>query len=266
MRTCEVRLGQSEARRHFHEGCSDQLRGLLSKLETDGWRILGLGKRDMITLVSLVDLTNPELVRIFFYFAPNDNEGIMGKKRLYAKIFRSREGRAPTLPRDADFFLRCNNTQRSYEEIANMAYGLIWYTHYHTVTTGVSLFEEMKNSFEQKRNTGWSGPYNIVSQLARAAIDEGINMFDASATITDSMRGGVLYIDGNNVDLVEYSLIPKFIESVDLERMISSPEEELLRGAWTLKSVIIHNPELPASHRALSGLKTTKILYSIDDE
>ena len=185
-RTCEVRKGQAQVATYFSEGRKEELKSILVQLETEGWRILAIGKRDMKTLVSLVDLTNPELVRTFLFFAPNDDTGVMGKTRIYAKIFRSREGRAPSISRDAEFFLQCGNQQRSYEDLANMAYALIWYTHYYALMQrDRSVFASMRQTFEEKREDSrrCRGPYNIAQQLLLAPLDEGIHMFEASETI-----------------------------------------------------------------------------------
>lgn len=254
-KTCPVENGRSTIQRYFRDGQNTDLKRVMANIQNDGWTILGISCRNMIHLVSLVPLEDPGLVRNFFFYAPNDDVGVMGKKRLYAKIVRSQEGRNPCLSRD----LECLHGRRGNEDLANLVYALTWYTHYVVVVDGLdpSIFAEVKKQFNQH----YQNPEQLdpTAPLFIGALREAILIIEQSSTLLTFISEGILTVNDRNVISVSQSLVPNFLARISIQGRIHMAPKNLLCGCWTVRTVIIEDNQL-LTHAGLLSLKTAEII------
>lgn len=237
---------------------------LIWDMKYAGWKVLGINPKEMITLVSYIDLNNPEMVRKFFWFAPNDDVGMMGKTRLYGKVFASQEGRRPNIQRDLALLL--GKGQRSYEAQANMVYALVWWIHYLVATGEDSCrFGTVSDALRILEERPRVGAYDPSVALLKSALKEGVYICDESATIVDSFHDGVLHINPDNADSVRVSLVRTFVPSLSLRQLSDGQARGLVRGAWTLKTIFVDDPLLMAADGPFAGLPTTQIAYVMDE-
>ena len=261
--TCPITKGKGQVQFYFRNREDDQLISVLDDVKATGWRILGIGAGDMKKLVSLIDLTDPERVRRFFYFAPNDCIGVTGKEQLYANVFKSYGRRRPSIDKDKAFLLRC---QRSHGQVAAMVYALIWYTHLVAVTENRwELFSEVKKTFKERLKVTASirneGCFDWDVHLPKAALQEGILKFRAAKDLKGSIQKGILHVDRKNADDIAQSLVPNFLTSVYFHPGIERLPDHILQASWCLEEIIIESPELAASC-PFGELITTRVLHS----
>ena len=256
-RTCPVEKGRSTVRRYFRENQTDDLNRIIANVITEGWTLLGISCRDMIHLVSIIPLQNPHLVRVFFFFAPNDDIGIMGKKRLYAKIVRSQDGRTPCLSRD----LQCLYSTRGYEDRSNLVYALTWYAHYAVVVNGedTSIFAEVKAQLIHHYGCTPPGELNSTMHLFTSALREAILIIEESCTVVTYISNGTLTVNAENMISVSRSLVPNFLCRIHMQGRMQRPPDNILCGCWTVKTLVIDDNQL-LTHNGLSSLKTAEII------
>ena len=260
-KTCPVEKGKSTVERYFREGKTEDLNRVIANIPSDGWTILGISRRDMIHLVSLVPLQDPDLVRTFFFFAPNDDVGVMGKKRLYAKIFRSQDGRTPCLFRD----LQRLHSLRGNEDLVNMVYALIWYTHYSVLVEGSdpSIFTAVQEQFNKYHQHSLFQQLDSTSRLFTGALEEAMLIIKESVNIIKFIADGILTVNPENIVSVSQSLVPNFITRVHIHGKVPMVPNNLLCGCWSVETLIIDDNQL-LSNKVLSSLKTTEIVRWYD--
>ena len=262
-RSCPIAKGKLHVQTLFQQKDNQQLIRLLETLDTDGWCLLGIGAQQMIHLVSLIPLDNPECVRRFFLSAPNDEQGIAGKLRLYAKIVASQDGRKPNLYRD----LTCLDEARSYESLANLVYALTWYVHYAILrcSQDMTLFTVMKDRFAAHYRKPRTVPYCCASQLFMGALAEATLILEESLGSFAYVCNDALNVNQDNVISVSRSMVPNFLECVRIQGPLCHPPKKFLRGCWTVKTIFVRNNDGTAIERLLSTLRTAQIVYQTHD-
>ena len=256
-KTCPIVKGKSEVERYFRENKTDKLNAVILNLASNGWTILGISQRDMIHLVSLVPLQNPDLVRTFFFFAPNDEAGAMGKKRLYAKIVRSQDGRKPCLSRD----LQCLHGHRRSEDLANLVYAITWYTHYTVLVEGGDpyIFDSVKEQLNTYHQQRLPGELDSSSGLLIGALEEAILIMEQSSHVLLWISGRILTVNSENMTSVSQSLVPNFMSHIHIQGSIRMAPSNLLCGCWTVQTLMIDDNQV-LTNKGPSSMKTAEVV------
>ena len=256
-RTCPIAKGRASIQQCFQD--DSKLIQVIKDLKCDGWKCLGMRDRDMIHLVSIIPLQNPDLVRKFFFFAPNDESGIKGKKRLYSKIVHSHYGRHPSLFRD----LQRLRDDWSSEDLANLVYALTWYAHYVVVCDrNADVLLTVQKEFELQYQKRAFGQSNHEVEVFETALNEAKYILDESHTVLMSVQSsGTLNVNAENMKSVSLSLVPNFLSCVYIQGQIHGAPRNLLRACWTIQRIIIDNFDVMACGK-LSSLKTAQTVHS----
>lgn len=264
-RTCPIAKGASRITRLLAQHDHVALIGLLKQTKTDGYCLLQMTPNQMVSLVALIDLNDTEFVRKWFFFAPNNAVGVMGKFRLYARIFRWNNGRKPKLHSDMDLLTR---SKQSYECRANMVNALTWYAHYAVLVEGEppEAFCQMADMFESLCQLRSSSGYDMTCQLLKSALTEGALILQESHNTVRYITDGVLEVNRENVFSAVQSLVPNFMETISVRGSIGEGCDGMLSGAWTVRTIFVDHYELTRTDGPFSRLlSTATIVYRSSD-
>ena len=264
-RTCPIAKAASKVTALLAEGNKVEIIAMLKRVKSQGWNLLAVLPSQMKRIVALINLDDTELVRLFFFFAPNNEVGVFGKLRLYAKIFHWDNGRTPDLRKGIDMLTR---SRQSYECRANMVNALTWYAHYTTLVNGDprEILCEVWETFEALSQLRCTGGYDITCQLLKSALDEGVLILQESYDMVPYISGVVLELDRENLFSASQSLVANFMETVCVRGKIGPMHSGLLSGAWTIKTIFVDDYELTGTDGPFSSLMSTAtVLYRSSD-
>lgn len=216
---------------------------------TDGWKLCSFKRIDLLRITAHMDVSMPENVRNYFYYAPNNSNGIYVKLNLFKKLFEMNE----KIEVSIQWILngKCSHRLGKDEGIrGSMIYAFHWYLVYKLLDDpenvasrigekSTGIIHQLK---QYEESLGGAG-FTIELQQVSGALAETQLWLEHALLVISSVKDKRLIVNRENMHEVCNSLVRTFVEEMVVTGDDGSDmSHRLLKGCWILKDVKICMP------------------------
>ena len=234
---------------------------------TDGWKLCSFKRIDLLRITAHLDVSMCENVRNYFYYAPNNSNGIYVKLNLFKKLFEMNE----KIEVSIQWILngKCSRRLGNDEGIrGSMIYAFHWYLVYKLLDDPENVASRIgKNSTgiidqlkQYEESLGGAG-FTIELQQVSGALAETQLWLEHALLVISSVKDKRLIVNRENMHEVCNSLVRTFVEEMVVTGDDGSDmSHRLLKGCWILKDVKICMPlDLDKYRPHLKRLRTARL-------